>query len=289
MVTVVERKKGNQKYYYLRHDDGKIQREIYIGKKLPENIQEMSRSFYLAILRQSWKRPLLQIKRKYSSFIKNATLSEIENNREIFSYDFTHDSNKIEGSSLTKQETYKLLRFKITPANKPERDMMETKNHHAVFLNMLRAKTDITLKNTLKWHQDIFQNTMRGAGKIRNARVVVMGSKSVFPHPRFVPALLQQFFRWYGATKTDYPVELAGLVHFRFVSIHPFEDGNGRISRLLMNNVLNRYGYPMLNIKYSDRYRYYSALQRAQVGLDETIFVKWFVNYYISQASKRAA
>ncbi|RJQ24359.1 Fic family protein [Candidatus Parcubacteria bacterium] len=283
MVTLVTRKKGNKVYYYLRHDDGKVQREIYVGKKIPKNIQELKRSFYLRILRQGWRPKLQKIKHRYSEFLKSAPKAEIDNHQEIFSYDFTHDSNKIEGSSLTKQETRKLLRFRLTPTNKPESDMIEAKNHHTVFLEMIAKKTPICSKNVLAIHYDLFHDTKpQFAGKIRSHRIVVRGSKSTFPHPSFVPALLEQFFKWYDSAKRkENPVELAGLVHFRFVSVHPFGDGNGRISRLLMNNVLNEFGYPMLNIKYSDRYHYYNALENAQTGLDEIVFLKWFVDYYI--------
>ncbi len=283
MVTIIRRKKGTTTYYYLRHDDGKTQREIYLGKSIPKNIQEVSRNFYLKIQRQSWVPALARIKQKHCLFLKDSTKAEIYNHQELFAYDFTHDTNKIEGSSLTKLETYKLLRFKITPASKPEHDMIEAKSHHAVFLDMIRSKARISAKNVLDWHYRIFDDTKpQFSGKLRNSRVVVVGSKSTFPHPSFVPALLKQFYKWYGVAKIN-PVELAGLVHFRFVSIHPFGDGNGRISRLLMNNVLNHHDYPMLNIKYSDRYRYYNALEKAHLELDEIIFLKWFVNYYIKQ------
>lgn len=285
MVSLIERKKGNKIYYYLRHDDGKTQREIYVGKKVPKNIQELKRNFYLKIQRQTWEPQISKIKKNYSNFLKTSSKAQIENHHEIFSYDFTHDSNKIEGSSLTKQETRKLLRFKLTPTNKPESDMIEAKNHHAIFLEMVSKQIPICSKNVLELHHGLFHDTKpQFAGKIRSDRIIVTGSKSTFPHPSFVPALLKQFFKWHdGAKRTENPVELAGLVHFRFVSIHPFGDGNGRVSRLLMNNVLNEHGYPMLNIKYSDRHHYYDALENAHVGLDEIVFLKWFVDYYIKQ------
>jgi len=286
MVVVIRRKKGSKTYYYLRHDDGRTQRETYLGRTVPKNIQELSRNFYLKILRESWQPALFKIQQKHSAFLKNSTKAEIENYHETFSYDFTHDTNKIEGSSLTKQETYELLRFKITPAGKPESDMIEAKTHHAVFLDMLHTRSGISLKNTLGWHGKIFGHTMPHlAGKIRNTRVVVTGSKAVFPHPSFVPALLRQFYKWYNTADLN-PVELAGLVHFRFVSIHPFGDGNGRISRLLMDGVLNKYRYPMLNIKYSDRHHYYSALEKAQMKPDENVFLKWFIKYYLTHNAK---
>jgi Fic family protein len=71
-------------------------------------------------------------------------------------------------------------------------------------------------------------------------------------------------------------VRLAGLTHLKFVTIHPFGDGNGRLSRLLMNYVLNKNGYPMLIIPYSQRKSYYTALERSQLKKDENIFILWF-------------
>lgn len=288
MASIKKKIKNGKTYYYLKHNTGKTYREIYLGKKIPKNIQELSRNFEIEMQREKRGPHLIQIKKNYSLFLKTATRSEIKNQQEIFSYDFTHDSNKIEGSSLTKKETYRLLRFKLTPTNKPEHDMLEAQNHHKVFLDTIRSKAGISSKNILEWHYRIFKSTKpQFAGLVRKDRIIVTGSKSVFPHPHFVPMLLKQFFRWHDkARKTQNPVELAGLAHFRFVSIHPFGDGNGRISRLIMNYILDQHGYPMLNIKFSDRLYYYSALERAHVGLDELIFLKWFVSYYITKNKK---
>lgn len=288
MASIKKKVKNGKTYYYLKHHAGKTYREIYLGKEIPKNIQELLHNFEIEMQREKWKSSLIQIKKNYSLFLKAATKSEIKNHQEIFSYDFTHDSNKIEGSSLTKKETYRLLRFKLTPANKPEHDMIEAQNHHEVFLDAIRSKAGISSKSVLEWHHRIFKSTKpQFAGLIRKERAIVTGSKSTFPHPSFIPSLLKQFFKWYDETrKTQNPVELAGLAHFRFVSIHPFGDGNGRISRLMMNYILSQYGYPMLNIKFSDRDHYYSALERAQIGLDERIFLKWFVSYYVTKNKK---
>ncbi len=288
MVSIKKKMKNGKTYYYLKYHAGKTYREIYLGKEIPKNVQELSRNFEIEMQQEKWKPHLIQIKKNYSLFLKDATRSEIRNHQELFSYDFTHDSNKIEGSSLTKKETYRLLRFKLTPANKPEHDMVEAQNHHAVFLDAIRSKAFISNKNALEWHYKIFRTTKpQFAGLVRKDRVIVTGSRSTFPHPNFVPSLLKQFFKWYNkARKVQNPVELAGLAHFRFVSIHPFGDGNGRISRLMTNCILNQHGYPMLNIKFSDRDRYYSALERAQIGLDESIFLKWFVSHYVAKNKK---
>lgn len=286
MVSLVKRKKGNQYYYYLRHDDGKTQKEIYVGADIPKNIEQLKRQFYLDLLRQKWIGKLESIGTQYSKLTKEMTKPEKRNHLEVFSFDFTHDTNKIEGSTLTRQETHNLLRFHLTPRNKPEHDMIEANNHHQVFLQMLDTKT-LSQKTMLKMHNDIFSQTKpQFAGQIRHNRVYVTGSRATFPHHKFVPALLRQFFTWYRTTKPENPVEQAALAHFRFVSIHPFGDGNGRISRLIMNHVLLQHNYPLLNIKFSDKERYYLALEKGQTQLDETHFLKWFVSYYVAQNRK---
>ena len=96
-----------------------------------------------------------------------------------------------------------------------------------------------------------------------------------------------EFFRRYRKNKDNmHPVELAALVHLKLVTIHPFADGNGRISRLMMNFVLNKHGFPMLNIAYEKRAGYYSSLERSQIRKDENIFLLWFFKRYLKEHSK---
>jgi len=81
-------------------------------------------------------------------------------------------------------------------------------------------------------------------------------------------------------------VELAALVHLKLVTIHPFADGNGRISRLMMNFVLNKHGFPMLNIPYEKRAGYYGALERSQTKKEDSIFLQWLFKRYLKEHSK---
>jgi len=97
------------------------------------------------------------------------------------------------------------------------------------------------------------------------------------PFPSEIYPLLREFFRWYYKNKKKlHPVELAALVHLKFVTIHPFTDGNGRISRLMMNFILHKHGYPLLNIPYEKRAGYYNALERAQIKKMDGIFAMVF-------------
>jgi Fic family protein len=90
------------------------------------------------------------------------------------------------------------------------------------------------------------------------------------------------FFTWYNVNKKKLnPVELAALVHLKFVTIHPFGDGNGRSTRLMMNHVLNTYDYPLMDIDYTDRRSYYTALEKSQRKGDDLPFLQWFMKRYL--------
>ena len=109
------------------------------------------------------------------------------------------------------------------------------------------------------------------------------------PSPVEIQPLLRAFFRWYDRNKHSmHPVELAAGVHLRFVTIHPFADGNGRMSRMLMNFVLHQHGFPLLNIPYEGRRGYYNALERSQVKENDSTFIPWFFRRYLKEHSTYA-
>ena len=190
------------------------------------------------MLRLQWRPVLEDIRTVYAS-------SGIPENRRLeeFSYRFMHDTQKIEGASLTKKETYELPRFNLTPAQKPESDMLEAKIHHQIFTDMARKPPPrLDMRRVVSWRKTMFEKTKPEiAGALRRHAVFITGSNSRFSHHRFVPAFARNFFRWLnsgGSRKAMDPVEFAGAAHFRFANIRPFGDGNGRTSRLLMNYML---------------------------------------------------
>lgn len=149
---------------------------------------------------------------------------------------------------------------------------------------MLESRGKLNLKKVICWHKMIFENSeLDIAGRIRLHKIVVTGSRTSFPHPESLKQALKEFFVWYEKNKNKCnPVELATLAHLKFVTIHPFTDGNGRISRLLANFILNKNRYPMFNIKYRDRMSYYKSLEKSQIWNDETHFVRFFIKRYIN-------
>ncbi len=284
MVSVFRRKKGKKTYYVLIHNAGRHQHEKYMGREIPENIKEIKKAFLLEVMCKEWKEKTEKIKKAYRKQSKKTIAGHLKE----FSLGFTHDSQKIEGSTLTKKETFNLLRFSLTPSQKPEEDMVEAQKHHKVFLKIINSHPTLSEKTILAWHKEMFKKTKpEFAGRLRTNAVYVTNSESTFPHWKFVPQFVKQFLKEYKKLKKETgQIELAGLLHFRFVSIHPFGDGNGRISRMIMNYVLTENNCPPLNIKYTDREQYYRALEKGQVGEDEMIFLKWFMRYYI-RANKK--
>ena len=294
MVEIRERKTGNNTYYYLEHSfrlSGKVvKKELYLGKQIPKNIESIKAKFLQEVYNKKWYVLLDRIKANYKKDMRSATVSEREKELEGFMIKFTYDTQRIEGSTLNLKETANLLQHGITPSNRPSRDVKETEAHSKLFYELLDHKNDLNLQTVLDWHYQLFKDTKPDiAGKVRTRQVLIAATKFVPPSPAVVPAELSDFFKWYNRNKDKmHPVELAALVHLKFVTIHPFVDGNGRMSRLLMNFVLNRHGYPMLNIPYVNRAGYYTSLERAQVKRNDLVFVSWFFRRYEKEYSKYA-
>jgi len=292
MVAIRKKTIGKQVYYYLEHsfrENGRvIKKEKYLGKTLPQNIEELKRQFVSEIYREKWFDLFDKIKEEYSAQGKTIPPSAQEKELENFAIKFTYDTNRIEGSTLTFRETSLLFEKGITPNAKPMRDVKEAEAHRSVFYEVLASKKDLSLDLILYFHKKLFENTKKDiAGMIRQHQVTIAGSRFTPPFPAEIYPLLMDFFRWYRKNKDKmHAVELAALVYLKFVTIHPFADGNGRISRLMMNFVLNKHGFPMLNIPYEKRAGYYSVLERSQVKKDEMIFLQWFFKRYLNENTK---
>lgn len=294
MVSVRKRVVEGKEYFYLEHslrEGGKTRKkELYLGTEIPKNIEFIKKDFMAKIYRDQWYKVLDKIKKGFSQESKFTPKVMREKELESFMIKFTYDTQRIEGSKLTLRETANLLEKNITPKEKPLRDVKEAEAHKQVFYEMYGYNKDLSLNLILYWHKKLFNDTKPAiAGRIRTHGVAISGSKFVPPSPVEVAPLLKDFFKWYAKNKDKiHPVELAAVVHLRLVTIHPFGDGNGRITRLLMNFILNKYRYPMLDISYENRNSYYNALERSQVKDKEHIFVLWFIKKYIKENKKYA-
>ncbi|MEK6974098.1 MAG: Fic family protein [Nanoarchaeota archaeon] len=289
MAIIKKKAIGKQIYYYLEHSIKKnnriIKKELYLGKEIPSNIYEIKTNFLRQIYAEKWFYGVEQIKNGYLKDYKNTPKSAKDEELKKFAIKFTYDSQRIEGSTLSLRETSDLLDKLISPRNKPIADVKEAEAHNNLFYEVINYDKNLTLAAALYFHKKLFHDTRPDiAGMTRKHQVMIARSKFIPPLPAELDHLLHEFFKWYNINKKRLnPVELAALVHLKFVTIHPFSDGNGRISRLMMNFVLNEHRYPMFNIEYINRNSYYNALERSQINKNDFIFLNWFMRNYIKE------
>lgn len=196
--------------------------------------------------------------------------------------EYTFESNRIEGNTLTLRETDLVINEGLTISGKSMREHLEAINHaEAVEFvkEIVQNKTAFTERILLQLHHLILKSIdASNAGKYRQVQVMIKGSKHMPPQPFLVAKQMEDYFIWYQKNKkTLHPVLLAAEMHERLVTIHPFIDGNGRTSRLVMNLILLQHGFVIANIKgdYTNRMRYYEALEHAQTEKDKLPFLKF--------------
>lgn len=179
----------------------------------------------------------------------------------------TWSSNAIEGNTLTESETKVLLEDGLTVGGKPLRDTFEALGHAQAydFMFTLLGSHRITETDVLTMHRMFYKDIDPDrAGQYRTEPVIITGSKYAVCKVGLIEAEMNKLFQWVASDRDKYhPVEFAAQLHKRFVFIHPFIDGNGRISRLLMNTALIQEGYMLAVIPPVLRQEYISLLERA--------------------------
>jgi len=284
MVSIVPREKNGKKYLYLKHSTGNRQKEKYLGLSIPENIEEIKKEFLLEFYGTEWDEKIKTISANYKKESKKKPVSIKLKEFESFGISFTYNTQRIEGSSLTEADTKDLLIHGVTPKRKSQIDSIETLKHYELFMRLVTSKKQpITKKIMLSWHKEIFSQTKIGeAGDIRSYNVGISTNYKIeFATVPEIPKRLQEFFSRLNKYSGENSAELAALAHYKFVSIHPFGDGNGRISRLIMNYVLFVHECPLMLIKNNDRRAYFKSLEKSQLNDDSIHFLKWFMKYYI--------
>ena len=192
---------------------------------------------------------------------------------EWFKVELTYSSNAIEGNTLSRIETAEVIEKGISAviSGKALRDQLEAVNH-AKALEFIK-----TLAKQRKGHQFITENDIKAihkiiltgiddqwAGKYRQTEVFIKGADVEFPSAHKVSYLMTEFIQWLEDQQKEHPVRIASDAHFKFVSIHPFVDGNGRTTRLLMNLILAINSYPMVVIRNEERTSYLKAVNLGQ-------------------------
>jgi len=247
---------------------------------------------------------LLTSKKKKLESLKPIDEHTLQNLEDWLKVELTYSSNAIEGNTLSRMETAEVLEKGVsaTISGKPLKDQIEAINH-AKALDFIKE-----LAKKRKSHQFIAEEDILGvhrlilsgiiddwAGRYRQTQVYIRGTNLDLPKPNDVPILMRKFIEWLADQQELHPVKVATDAHFKFESIHPFIDGNGRVGRLLMNLILIINGYPMAIIRNEERTQYLQSLNVAQTkgdfGLLEDLVesaVERSLDAYIAAAEGKA-
>ena len=199
--------------------------------------------------------------------------------------EYTYDSNRIEGNTLTLRETDLIIHKGLTIGGKSLVEHLEVINHYEA----IQYITDI-VKQKICFNETILKHihsiilksiNQKQAGQYRLDKVLISGSKHIPIQPLEINNAMQDIFIWYKNHQHLHPIILASEMHERIVTVHPFIDGNGRTSRLVMNLILMQNNYPIANIAgdTQSRLAYSNALEKCNLENDKKDFILLIANY----------
>jgi len=286
-------------YYVLAHSIRKknkiTQKTKYLGKTLPpkKRLEQLKKEFLKEMEGNKFKylskvevEKIEKKKKEYNLEIKKLSPLEKKKNFEEFMIRYTYDSSKLSGVDVTLRQTYLILKDGIIPKSIKElKTVKELENHEKGVVAISQYKGKLDLKFIKKLHKILFTNVEDEiAGKLRSElkrNVKIGGTVYVPPKWQNVDKELENFFKWYRSENRKlHSIELAALIHLKIISIQPFGDGNSRLSRLLMNWILWKKSYPMIDIKIGDLENYYNVLDQYQIEHKEKPFVKYIKNKF---------
>ena len=295
MSFIEKQRHGKHYYYYLvknvRITSTKAKKvRIFLGREVPKH--EELQKYFLEIE----KKAVSEYKGKWLS---NGLVERLENLRasvvvfhktpgDVLPKDFlvryTYNTNAIEGNKLTLRQTALVLSDKIAPEGSRTNDVIEALNSLDAWEFVKKYRGKLNKKFVCKVQYEITKNTScRIQGDYRDSEVRIGGSEHIPPKPSEVPTLMQKLFEECNREKRElHPIELATLIHNKLVKIHPFTDGNGRTSRLLMNWILQRNRFPAVIIEVTNKERYYTCIEYADKG-DQKNFAVFLAEQVLAQ------
>jgi len=299
-MFVETRKQGKNKKFYLIHTyriGNQVKRVArYLGTNLNEKMLEKLSKKAEGIIKQQLTLETLQTELsdeelvQYQRFEEKIDIAHLqEKDWQRFTEQFTYNTNAIEGSTVLYPEVVKLLEHDERPSSSDEQ---ETLNVAEAADHIRKTKESLSPDFMLKLHKICFRNTKTFAGQFRKVEVVIKDRLGNIIHQgspaRDISNLLMELVDWYEKHKSRYPpLFLAVVVHNQFEKVHPFQDGNGRVGRLLLNHVLLRHKHPPVNIYLEDRERYYRCLQKYDETGDVKPMLRFIVAQYLKTYKKR--
>ena len=212
------------------------------------------------------------IKIEYRRILKKMPPQTLKDMWDRFTANFTYESNALEGNSLTLKDVAIVMFENATIKGKDLREIYETRNSRKVVELIVNNKFTVTEKDIIKMHKILVKDIGISTGykKFPN---IILGKKIKTTPPEGVPQEMAKLIAWYNKNQEDmHPIKLAALFHGRFEQIHPFEDGNGRVGRFLINIILVNHKYPPLIIRKSQRLAYIKALENFDAKHTDTLY-----------------
>lgn len=219
-------------------------------------------------------RELESTKIGYQKIIRKLTAHQLSDVLDRFTVNFTYESNAIEGNSLTLKDVTFLIKEGEIIEGKNMRDVYETLNTRKALDWIMKYKPQINEKDIIKLHEILVKDTGVSTGykKLPN---FLLGRMVKTTSPAQVGKDMRELIAWYNKSSDVPPLQRAALFHGKFEKIHPFEDGNGRVGRLLINIILLNHGYSPLIIRKTQRVRYFHALDSFDQGHPDNLY--WFL------------
>lgn len=210
----------------------------------------------------------------YQKILRRLTPHQLSDVLDRFTINFTYESNAIEGNSLTLKDVTFIIKEGEITAGKNLREVYETINTRKALDWIMQKKPQISQKEIIKLHEILVKDTGVSTGykKLPN---FLLGRMIKTTSPVHVEKEMQALISWYHQNSDLHPLQRAALFHGKFERIHPFEDGNGRVGRLLINIILLNDGYPPLIIRKTQRVRYFHALDAFDHDHPENLY--WFL------------
>lgn len=216
------------------------------------------------------------------SSMRPLTKGEVERLRHEFLIEFTYNSNAIEGNTLTLQETAMVLEG-VTIDQKPLKEHLEIIGHRDAFQyveSLVSDKVEFSEYVIKNIHSLVLIDRPEDRGTYRRIPVRIMGAFHEPPQPYLVEPMMNELLHNHSQRKEKmHLIEAVALFHLDFEGIHPFIDGNGRTGRLLINLELMQNGYPAIDVKFSDRRKYYQAFDEYYRNQNELPMVEMVAGY----------
>ena len=269
LVTIRRLDQEGRTYFYLEHPvkiDGRVKKySKYLGKAIPENVEELKKQFLFEINSSRWAAVSEQAKEKMESLQNGLSSEQIEMMQHNSALSFTANSLMVSGSKITMLELKRLIEESRVPKWRTSGEIKEAKAHYEIAMDNCKRTQEFYFDLIVDWHWRLF----------RESRPSVAGMvKDSVPVAREIESYYNENSRKVEKTM------LAALIHWKLTRERPFLEGNDIIARLSMNYLLQMHGYPILDLEFNERKRYESALQKSILQNDESIFLKWFFLKY---------